>query len=371
MITTKEHTPGDVPVRKEDLKHLNVGKITKMVLWTDIHFGARNNSDQHNQDCISYVEWLVERIKQESASHIAFLGDFFENRNAINVRTLDFAIEACRKINDLGIPVIFIIGNHDLYHRSSRSIFSTSVLQEFNNFHLISEPTVINDSWIASPFLFKEEYKIYAGIINEFKYVLGHFEFRDFVVTGATRTLDHGPDPSAFTGPTYIFSGHFHKRQFNKNIIYIGNTFPTNFGDAGDTQRGCAVHDVQKNNIYFYDWADAPLYFKCTLSEVLSGCSGWPKNSRVRCVIDQEIKYSDVQLMKDEMLQTYNLREFSVQEDLNQSKSLLQDSAELDPSISSLDTSSLDTIVRQLILQGVQPSPVISPEVLVSIYEEL
>lgn len=367
--TTKGQRTASKSVQLADLTTLQVGTIRKMVLWTDSHLGARQNSEQHNNDCLAYVDWLIQRIKQESASHLAFLGDFFENRNAINVRTLDFAIEFCRRLNDLGIPIIFIIGNHDLYHRASRSVFSTTVLREFKNIHLISEPTLINDTHIAVPFLFPHEYEMYAGIINSRKYVLGHFEFRNFVVTGATRTLDHGPDPLLFTGPDYIFSGHFHKRQFNKNIIYIGNTFPTNFGDAGDTERGCCVHDLQENEIYFYNWEDAPLFFKCFLSEVLSGavCS-FPKGSRVRCIIDTEIGYTDVQLMKEEFVKSFELREFSVQEDLNEKRSQLQNGLEFS---TELDTSSLDTVVRQLILEGVQASGIISPNVLVQIYEEL
>lgn len=342
--------------------------ITKLVMFTDIHFGARNNSDQHNMDNLDYIDWLITIINEEKPSHIAFLGDFYENRNAINVRTLDAATEACRRLNTLGIPIYFIIGNHDLYHRANRKIFSTRMFDDLENFVVVNEPLEINKDWYIAPFLFRDEYPTLAGEINSHKYVMGHFEFRNFVVTGATRTLDHGPDADMFSSPRYIFSGHFHKRQHNKNIIYIGNTFPTNYGDAGDSSRGCAVFDVENDEVSFRDWEQAPLFFKTSLTRVLEGELGWPDKSRVRCVLNADIGYTDVQALREEMIKTFNLREFSVEEDLAQRKEMLTEGIDLE---NDLDMSSLNNTVRQLIHEGVQQSATIDPQTLVELYEEL
>jgi DNA repair exonuclease SbcCD nuclease subunit len=344
------------------------GPIRKLCMFTDIHFGARNNSDQHNLDNLDFVDWFIERVKEEKPSHIAFLGDFFENRNAINVRTLNSATEACRRINALGLPVIWIVGNHDLYHRSNRKIFSTNMFDDLENFIIVSEPTELDKDWFAAPFLFKDEYPTLAADINSHKYVMGHFEFRNFVVAGSTRTLDHGPDAEMFTGPRYIFSGHFHKRQFNQNIVYIGNTFPTNYGDAGDDERGMAVFDIENDEVFFHNWADAPLFFKTKLSRVLDGEGEWPPKSRVRCLLDADIGYSDVQGLREEMIKTFSLREFSVEEDVQARKEMLSEGLELE---TELDMTSLDNTVRQLINEGVSPSPTIDPQALVRLYEEL
>lgn len=348
--------------------NFNFGKITKLVLHTDIHFGARNNSDQHNLDNLEYLDWLVEIIKKEKPSHIAFLGDFFENRNAINVRTLNHALNGCRKLDELGIPIIFIVGNHDLYHRANRLVFSTDIFSSLKNFFIVSEPTELSKDWFVSPYLFKDEYPQLAGELNSHKYVLGHFEFRDFVVTGSDRRMEHGPEAAAFSGPKYIFSGHFHKRQANKNIIYIGNTFPTNFGDAGDRERGCCVFDVEKDDVYFHDWEQAPLFFKTKLSRVLDGEVDFPAKSRVRCILDVEASYSEVQALRDELMKTLELREFSVEEDLLARRELLEEGLEMD---SDIDLASLNGTVKKLIKDGVATGGVIDPTFLVELYEEL
>jgi DNA repair exonuclease SbcCD nuclease subunit len=342
--------------------------IKKLAMFTDIHFGARNNSDLHNQDNLDYIDWFISIVKKEKPSHIAFLGDFFENRNAINVRTMNTALEACRRLNQLAIPIIWIVGNHDLYHRSNRHIFSTEMFHDLDNFMVVSEPVSLGKDWFVAPYLFREEYPTLVADITSHKYVLGHFEFRGYVVTGADRKMDHGPDADDFKGPKYIFSGHFHKRQANKNIVYIGNTFPTNFGDAGDKERGCAIFDVVNDDVYFHDWEEAPLFFKTSLSRVLNGDSDFPPRSRVRCLLDLDVGYSDVQALREEMLSTLQLREFSVEEDLLARKELLSEGLELEGEI---DLTSLDNTVRKLITEGVAPSPTIDPAILIELYEEL
>ena len=343
-------------------------QIRKLCMMTDIHFGARNNSDQHNLDCLEFIDWFIEQCAIEKPSHIAFLGDFFENRNAINVRTMDRAFECCRKLNALGIPIIWIVGNHDLYHRQDRLIYSTDIFADLNNFLLVSEPMKLNKDWFVTPYLFRSEYPNVVADINSSKYVLGHFEFRNFVITGADRLMDHGPDADDFAGPKYIFSGHFHKRQANKNIIYIGNPFPTNFGDADDKERGMCVFDVENDDVSFINYEKAPLFFKTRLSRVIGGEADFPPKSRVRCVLDMDIGYSDVQQLRDEMIKGLGLREFSVEEDLAARKELISEGLELE---GDLDMSSLDNTVRQLITEGVAVSTMINPETLIRLYEEL
>src|SRR5574339_222903 len=262
-------------------------------MFTDIHFGKKSNSVQHNSDCFDYVEWFCQKVKDEgNITKIMFLGDWFENRNAVNVQTMTFAHMALRKLNDLGLPIYIIIGNHDLYHRENRKIFSTQVFNEFSNVTLINEPTVI-DEMLICPYLFKTEYPTLAKYTG-LKYWFGHFEFRNFVITGTDRKMEHGPDHTQFTGPTYIFSGHFHKRQANGNVIYLGNTFPMDYGDAWDDARGLCILDTATDDVSFIDWGDCPKYRKVKLSDVLNDPTlVFPPKCRVRCLIDIDISYSD------------------------------------------------------------------------------
>lgn len=354
----------------EKLKRLNrpFAPITKLCQFTDIHWGARNNSQQHLDDCNEYIDWFIEQVRIEKPSHIAFLGDWFENRNAINVNTLNASTQAARKLNGLGIPVIFIVGNHDLYHRQDREVFSTDSFADLENFIIIDEPVSLNDEWLATPFIFRKEYPEMVAAINTHKYVLGHFEFRDFVVTGDTRLMEHGPDCRDFAKPRYIFTGHFHKRQTYQNVVYIGNPFPTNYGDAGDADRGMAVFDVTNDDVYFHNWEGVPMFFKTRMSRIIGGDCDFPAKSRVRCLLDMDIGYSDIQSLREELIEEFQLREFSVEEDIAARKELLSEGQVLE---GQLDLSSLDNTVRQLITEGVAGGSSIDPQELIRLYEEI
>ena len=114
----------------------------KIAMFTDIHWGCRNNSDQHNQDCTEYVDWFISQVKKNKCNTIIFMGDWFENRNAINVATLNASYDALDKLNKLELPIYFLVGNHDLYHRNDRVQFSTYHYTQFSNVILTYEPLI-------------------------------------------------------------------------------------------------------------------------------------------------------------------------------------------------------------------------------------
>lgn len=292
-------------------------KLIKTACLTDIHWGAKSNSELHNQDCDRYIDWFCDQVKNDpSIDSIFFLGDWYESRSALNIQTLNYSHVGAKKLNDLGLPVFFVIGNHDLYNRNTRALYSTITFEEFSNFTIINEPTVINkvhNGILICPYLFHDEYATLAPYLNLDTW-WGHFEFKGFVVTGYNMKMPTGPDPSNFIGPKHIFSGHFHKRQTEGNITYIGNTFPTNFGDAGDFNRGMMVYDHVTSTPSFLDWVECPKYIKIPLSEILDGQVTLYKDSRVKCLVDIPISFEESSFLKTQFINQFDLREFSMEE---------------------------------------------------------
>lgn len=296
------------------------GNVKKIAMCSDIHFGGRSNDEQHNQDNIRYLSWFAEYVKSNpDIDAVGFLGDWNENRNALNVSTLNYSYQGAKILNDLGIPVFFIVGNHDLYHRHTREVTSVVPFNEFSNFVVIDQPTIIKnetgDDMLFCPYMFHEEYPDlvkYCDIPVWF----GHFEFQGFVITGYNVRMESGPTIDTFEKPKQIFSGHFHKRQAHENVVYIGNTFPTNFGDAGDDARGLAVYDFEKEEVTFEDWDDCPKFRKTTLSALTDPDNpvDLPNQARVKCVIDIPITYQESQELRSLFIDTFNLREFAMEE---------------------------------------------------------
>jgi DNA repair exonuclease SbcCD nuclease subunit len=349
-------------------------KLIKTAAFTDIHWGAKANSLMHNEDCMRYIEWFCDNIKNDSEiDNIIFLGDWFENRSAINVSTMKYAYHGLQKINELGLPIYFIIGNHDLYYRHSRDIHSITSYGEFANLTIIDEPTTVNEihnGVLISPYLFDQEYEGLKNYIDLDTW-WGHFEFKGFVVTGYNVTMPTGPDSNEYIGPKYIFSGHFHKRQARDQIVYIGNAFPTNFGDAGDSGRGMMIYNHKNQDAEFKDWEDCPRYIKTTLSEILETPES-RKNilhpqARVKCVVDIPISFEESTYLREKFMVEFDLREFSMEESQEIRQAMTETESDIDWDNTEL-TSVNDLVLRML---NDIDTPHIDNEKLVSIYKNL
>lgn len=344
--------------------------IKKIALFTDIHWGKRNNSKMHNQDCLDYINWFCDNVKKDkSITHISFMGDWFESRSSINIETLEFSYQGLKLINELGLPIFFVVGNHDLHKRNSREIHSVNIFNEFKNVHVIDKPIEI-DGLLFSPYLFSEEYKSLAEFNNCWAW-FGHFEFRNFVITGYNVLMQHGPDHKLFKGPKKIFSGHFHKRQASDNVVYIGNTFPMDFGDAGDNARGMAVYDVLADHVEFFDWEDCPKFYKTTLSKISDGKWEPLPKMKIKCLVDIDISYTDAQEIKTTMIEEFNLRDFILEEN-KQAKQDLLEGDEKSAEEEFMEFSSIDElVVAQLGTIAQDKTSPIDSTVLVEIYKNL
>lgn len=293
-------------------------KLHRAATFTDIHFGRKSNSRQHNQDCVNFVRWFCERVKKiDDIDHVIFSGDWYESRSAIDVETLTYSYQAAKLINDLHLPVYFILGNHDLYYKHTREVYSVISFHEFNNFTVIVDPLYdknVGDGTLFCPYLFHNEYD---KITNYLKVPVwwGHFEFKGFTITGYNIKLLSGPDHHRFEGPKHIISGHFHRRQIQDNIVYIGNTFPMDFSDAGDNKRGMLIYDYITNNLKFIDWKDCPMYQKITLSSIMNNSAKIIPYARIKCIVDTtEVSYDDQIELRKALIKDLHLRELTFEE---------------------------------------------------------
>lgn len=287
-------------------------------MFTDLHLGKKGNSDTHNQDVIDFIEWAMEIGKEQHCSHLVFLGDWHDDRTRLDARTLNYSQSALEYIDsqDWLQHAWFLIGNHDLFYRHKRDVHSLPHTNPLQKIELIQEPKE-EDDFLFLPFLFDEEYDKHLKE-SKAKYVFGHLEFKDFIVTGSNYRMESGPDASQYKKPDFIMSGHFHKRQSKNNIVYIGNGFPMDFGDAGDTQRGVAILDTRESGderLNFIDWEESPSYVKCLLSETLQDPDKFLKpKSRVKCLMDIDVSYDEASYIRDKFTEDYGLREFQLED---------------------------------------------------------
>ena len=282
----------------------------KVAVCTDIHFGLKSNSLVHNQDCSDFIDWFIETARENGCETGMFLGDWSHHRASINMQTLQYSLRSLEKLSSAFDRFYFIPGNHDLYYRDRRDIYSTEWARHIPNIQIVNDWFTEDDVTIA-PWLVGDDHKRVSKLKS--KYVFGHFELPHFKMNAMVEMPDHGEvSADDFGGVDRVFSGHFHLRQQRKNIHYIGNCFPHNYADAGDANRGMMVLNWGAEPEY-HAWPRQPLYCVTKLSSLIDSADTiLTPGMHVRVELDIGISYEEASMIKDTFVKNYNLREMSL-----------------------------------------------------------
>ena len=282
----------------------------KAAIFTDIHFGLKSNSTQHNEDCLAFVKWATTKAKEQDCETCMFLGDWHHNRASLNIVTLNYSLRALEHMNDNFERVYFIPGNHDLYYRDKREIQSVEWARHLPNVTICNDWFHSSDVVIA-PWLVADDHKRIHKLNG--RYMFGHFELPGYLMNAMVEMPDHGEvRREDFTNFEHVFTGHFHKRQTKKNITYIGNCFPHNYADAGDDDRGMMILEWGKEP-EFYAWPDQPRYRVLGLASIIDNApSLLAPGMHVRVQLDIEISYEEANFIKETYIREYGLREMAL-----------------------------------------------------------
>jgi len=282
----------------------------KAAVCTDIHWGLKSNSLVHNRDCEAFIDWFIAKAKEEGCETGMFLGDWHNHRASINLQTLQFSVRALEKLSKAFDRFYFIPGNHDLYYRDKRDIHGAEWAKHIPNIIIVNDWFTEGNVTIA-PWLVGDDYKKIHKLSGQ--YMFGHFELPHFKMNANVVMPDHGEiKVDHFNGFESVYSGHFHMRQKKENVTYIGNCFPHNFADAGDSARGMMVKEWGKADQYF-SWADQPLYRVLKLSEAIdNGSNIFKQNMHVRVELDIGISYEEANFIKETFIKDFKLREMAL-----------------------------------------------------------
>lgn len=333
----------------------------KAAVFTDIHFGLKGNSKVHNDDCERFIDWYIKNAQENGCETGIFCGDWHHNRNSLNLTTMDATIRCMEKLGQAFEKFYFFDGNHDLYYKDRRDVNSTAFGKYIPGITFVDEITTVEDVTLV-PWLIGDEWKKISKIKS--KYMFGHFELPSFYMNAMVQMPDHGElKAEHFQHQEFVFSGHFHKRQVQGKVHYIGNAFPHNYADAWDDQRGMMILDRENDREPEYiNWDDCPKYRTTTLSKLLDPDSNIIKpNMYLRVTLDLPISYEEAQFIKETYINNHKCREIT----LIPQKQIEEISTELD--ISKFE--SVDEIVSKEI--SAIDSENFNKKMLLDIYNEL
>jgi len=224
----------------------------KVGIISDIHFGVNKNSEMFLLSGLKFFkDQFVPYLKENGISTVLVLGDIFDNRNTINVRISDevymFFSEVLKDFN-----VTILIGNHDIYYKSTTEVHSLKALNHLTNV------TVINDIMIYDvcgvdclfcPWVVDYEDELFLDMMKntDVDLLFGHFDIVGFALNATTTSVD-GVSPSLFSNFSKVFSGHYHtpssKIVNGTEIVYIGSPYQMNRNDINE-DKGFIILDVE------------------------------------------------------------------------------------------------------------------------------
>ena len=244
----------------------------KVALITDTHFGIRKGSQIfHDYFRKFYSEVFFPELESRGIDTVIHLGDCFDVRKGIDYWSLNWAKDNFfTPLQERGIKLHLIVGNHDIFYKESLSINSPGLnLQEYDNVTIYQEPGTHTISgcpifmvpWICegSVVEFTEELAY-----SEAKVCMGHLELAGFYANKDYQ-CQHGTDSKIFSEFDRVFSGHFHKKNTAGNVTYLGNPYQLYWNDEGDT-RGFHIFDLETYELEFIENPNT-MFHKITYNE--------------------------------------------------------------------------------------------------------
>lgn len=231
------------------------------ILLTDTHMGIKNNSKVWLEITYNLFKEITDYCVMNNITKIIHLGDWFNSRYTINVLSIELSYKIAKMLNDNGITLYIIKGNHDIYFKNKPRPHSLMLFDKYDNVVVIEEPTE-----------FDEEILCPWGVIpiqTDKKILMGHYEIGNIITNASGHTLENTKlKISDFENFDMVFSGHFHTQSTTKNIKYIGSAFPMDFNDVND-KRGYYHY---KNGVIlnFIEYNDAPKFVQFTSDQDFS-----------------------------------------------------------------------------------------------------
>jgi len=212
----------------------------KIAILNDTHAGVRGDMQAMSEyQGRFYNEVFFPYLDKHDIKHIIHLGDYFDRRKYVNFSSLKANKQHfIEPMLERGITMDLILGNHDVYYKSTNTVNSPELLLFEDSVNIIQEPIVKEyDGFNIAlvPWINNENYADSVDFLlsADASICMGHFEIEGALMfPGAV--CSHGLDISYLKRFDKVYSGHFHSKSEVKNVKYLGSQMQFTWSDYGD-----------------------------------------------------------------------------------------------------------------------------------------
>ena len=229
----------------------------KIAIITDTHFGARNDNVNFNDYFYNFYEGqFFPYLQQNNIKNVIHLGDVMDRRKFISYRIAkDFRERFILPFQVLDINLHMLVGNHDIFFKNTNDVNSLQELVDgrFKKIHLYAEAQEVNFDGLPilfMPWINSQNYIYALGMIDETKaqICMGHLDINGFAMNKGQILAEHGMDKSEFQKFDTVMSGHFHHKNDDGQIYYLGTPYEIYWNDYDDP-KGFHIFDTETREL--------------------------------------------------------------------------------------------------------------------------
>jgi DNA repair exonuclease SbcCD nuclease subunit len=225
----------------------------------DTHFGFKNDSQIFREYFNRFFKDIFfPYVDANNIKELIHLGDLMDRRKYVNFETLKFIRENfIEELHKRQITMHIILGNHDVYYKNTNSV--NSVRELFNDHPSIKLYEKFQDADVAGfkfamiPWICPENQNEFDSFVHNSSstVAVGHLELQGFEVLRGIRS-EEGMNKNILEKFQNVYSGHFHQKNDDGHIFYLGTQYDMTFADV-DERKGFHVFDTETRSVRFIE----------------------------------------------------------------------------------------------------------------------
>ena len=301
------------------------------MFYADLHCHPHFGSFARIRNSLEALEWVYFTAVEHDISEVVFLGDFFHNRQLINTFAYHQAYKIILKHYEHGIFTHFLIGNHDMYLRTSWAVNSIEPMAAKLGAAIVSPQSleIGGTQFDCMPYL-----EHTAKGVNHFfpkkkraKILLGHI-----AISGAVLNTMHNiksdliveeedatqfdkiqeVQSDTFKGYDLVLLGHYHAHQkVGDNIWYVGSPLQLHWGEALDEKYVCIL-DTDTFELEWVKNFESPQHMPIPFESVKELDKYQIQGNYIRLLVDSTMGTTEMIDLKRVIASRYNPRSLDV-----------------------------------------------------------